>query len=191
MKIIINYDFVEALKDANQPYGTMKILRNNIYNHLKINFPVMLVTSIGLNATPERMANIPYVFVGSAIIFEGTQLLANYVSYKITNNDIYKLAAEIRLLKLSANLINNNISTDYNLLLQSEYYDHITKLSLDDKKTPIITSKKYILVPTYTYSGDIEDTSIEQEHVLGTKDYVLSVGTPRRVRKLVPVKSNI
>ncbi len=37
--------------------------------------------------------------------------------------------------------------------------------------------KKYILVPTYDYLGEIQSTSILQEHVVGSKIYVLSLGS--------------
>ena len=106
--------------------------------------------------------------------------------YKIAKADPYKVRSESRLTKLAKDFSDNYIDTDYELLLQSQYYDRTMKVSLNESKIPIITSKKYILVPTNSYSGEIID-----EHVLGTKEYVLSVGTPKKVRKLVPAKANI
>ena len=29
MKLVINYDFFNAIKDVNEPYGVLKVIRNN------------------------------------------------------------------------------------------------------------------------------------------------------------------
>ena len=34
------------------------------------------------------------------------------------------------------------------------------------------------------FKGDIKDTSIEQEHVVGSNDYILSLGSKKRQRQL-------
>jgi len=46
--------------------------------------------------------------------------------------------------------------------------------------------KKYINVPVYDSIGDIKTVSIEQEHIIGSKQYVLSLGSPNQVRSLAP-----
>ena len=43
---------------------------------------------------------------------------------------------------------------------------------------------KYILVPTYDFNNNIKNTSILQEHIVGTDKYVLSIGSPKKELKL-------
>ena len=45
------------------------------------------------------------------------------------------------------------------------------------------------MVPSYTFNGDIKDTSVLQEHIIGSKEYVLSLGSPKKVWK--PAYSNM
>ena len=191
MKIMINYDFVEALRNVNEPFGPMKVVRNNIYQHLKINYPLVLAFDTIYCTLRNRLDILPVMLGVNVLITEGIPIASAYMANKVVGGDLYKKMSELKLAKLVSEFNNNYISTDYYLLLQSEYYDHIMEVNTSDNKMPVIVSKKYVLVPTYTYSKDVEDTSIEQEHVLGTNDYVLSVGTPKKTRKLVLAKSNV
>ena len=36
------------------------------------------------------------------------------------------------------------------------------------------------MVPTYDFKGTVSETSMLQEHVVGTKSYVLTLGSPKR-----------
>ena len=191
MKIMINYDFVEALRNVNEPFGPMKVVRNNIYQHLKINYPLVFAFDTIYCTLGNRLDILPVMLGVNVLITEGIPIASAYMANKVVGGDLYKKMSELKLAKLVSEFNNNYISTDYYLLLQSEYYDHIMEVNTSDNKMPVIVSKKYVLVPTYTYSKDVEDTSIEQEHVLGTNDYVLSVGTPKKARKLVLAKSNV
>ena len=38
--------------------------------------------------------------------------------------------------------------------------------------------KKYISLPSYNYNGEITETLILQEHVIGSKEYILSINKP-------------
>ena len=185
MKIINDYDFSQALRDANEPFGPIKVFRNGIYSRLKFNYPLFLAFDAIYAMVSQDYQKLPGMLANQVIFTEEIYMLLGYLSKYFTKVDIFEAVAKARLLMLAENLNNNNISTDYDLLLKSQYYDHNMKISINENKIPIITSKKYIMVPTYNPYGDVEDTSIEQEHVLGTKEYVLSVGTPKKVRKLV------
>ena len=191
MKIMINYDFVEALRNVNEPFGPMKVVRNNIYQHLKINYPLVLAFDTIYCTLGNRLDILPVMLGVNVLITEGIPIASAYMANKVVGGDLYKKMSELKLAKLVSEFNNNYIFINYYLLLQSEYYDHIMEVNTSDNKMPVIVSKKYVLVPTYTYSKDVEDTSIEQEHVLGTNDYVLSVGTPKKARKLVLAKSNV
>ena len=110
------------------------------------------------------------------------------LSYLFANNvlggDRYAIDATSRLNTLVSQLNDLNVNTDYDLLLQSEHYETKYKIKLNEKKLPYLLESKYIMVPTYSYSGEIKDTSILQEHVVGSKEYVLSLGSPQKKLKL-------
>lgn len=57
------------------------------------------------------------------------------------------------------------------------------KVEVNKKQLPHIAEEKYILVPSYTYNGDTKDTSVLQGHIVGSKQYVLSLGSPKKVFK--------
>ena len=75
-----------------------------------------------------------------------------------------------------------NISTSYELLLDSENYKTEYKLKFDEAKIPYIKQDKYINIPVYN-DGDIKEVSLVQEHVIGSKSYSLSYGSPSKVLK--------
>lgn len=76
-----------------------------------------------------------------------------------------------------------NIFTSYDLLLKSKVYDKKYKVEMNKEQLLHIAEEKYILVPSYTYNGDTKDTSALQEHIVGSKQYVLSLGSPKKVLK--------
>ena len=73
-----------------------------------------------------------------------------------------------------------NVKTDYELLLESELYKKEYKIQVNEKKLPYIAESKYIMVPTHSFNGNMTETSILQEHVVGSKKYVLSLGSPKK-----------
>lgn len=190
MKIIINYDFIKELQNANKPFDPMKIVKNNIFTNYRLVLPLYITLDAIILARGDIQSLINNIGL-QAFLLKVPDFLAAITIYKETGYDPYKIKAESKLLKLADEFNNINVTTDYDLLLQSVYYDHIVRINLDENKVPIITSKKYVLVPAHSYSGDIEEVSIEQEHIIGNKEYILSVGTPQKARRLVSIKSSI
>ena len=83
-----------------------------------------------------------------------------------------------------------NVSTNYDLLLKSELYEKKYKIEFNESKIPSLMQEKYILVPSYSFSGEVLDTSIKQEHEVGTKRYVLSIGEPEKRYKMAFSNAN-
>ena len=94
--------------------------------------------------------------------------------------DHYKEDSSNNLKRLVSILKELNVDTTYELLKKSECYHKIYNLKLNEKKIPQIIESKYILLPSYDYKGDITNTSLLQEHVVGSKTYVLSLGKPSK-----------
>ena len=180
MKLVINYDFMEAVCNAREPFNAFKVVRNNKKKWKVVNLPLFVAFTF---IDPDRI-------VGNAIIISSYMVLevaSHMIVHSIVKEDTYYNEASYQLRNLVSQLGNLNISTDYELLLQSELYKKDRKLEL--KKNSHILESKYIMVPTYNFNGDVKDTSILQEHVIGSREYVLSLGSTTKVYKFADVKA--
>ena len=176
MKLVINYDFFNAVLDVNEGFTPMKIVRNN---------------KKGIVLGVPSFFTMNYVLIRSlpdSIKILGLQTLSffalNYVYKFYYGYDPYKEASIDRLRKLSYKLNDIFVNTDYDLLLKSEIIKKEHKIHLNEDKIPDLLENKYVLVPTYDFNGNIKNTSILQEHIVGSNEYVLSVGSPKKELKL-------
>lgn len=80
-----------------------------------------------------------------------------------------------------------DVNTTGDLLLDSYKYKTEYEIKRNEKNLPILEQRKYIMVPTKDTNGEV---SLLQEHIIGTGDYSLSYGSPKKVLKLVPNLSN-
>jgi len=176
MKIRINFDMVNAILNVNQKFGPFKVIRNNQKRWITVYLPFYLIFDIALL---RKVASIPICL----ILQYGHLLTAEIYYEEVYKRDIYK-EKSIEDLKRLAILFNDlNLKTSYDLLLSSELYDKKYKIQVSDNFLNL-KEEKYILVPTINYNGEIRDTSILQEHFIGTDDYVLSIGSPEKKLKL-------
>lgn len=83
-------------------------------------------------------------------------------------------------------LKNLNIETNIDLLLNAKVYNEKYQLKKDEKKGIIRT--RYINIPKYNYKKEQVITSIKEEHLLTTKEYLLSVGEPEKKDEVVYTK---
>ena len=184
MKLVINYDFVNAIKDVKEPIGPLKIIRNDKTRYI-ISGPLwfMLGNMMGYdykkNLTVMMMAYGLYTMSGL------------YISKKLMQSDLdaYGLRSKDRLTSLVRELRNINVETTYDKLIQGEYYEHKIKIHVNENKIPLLMDNKYVLISSFGFDGKEKDTSILQEHVVGSFDYVLSVGEPEKQYRRVLVKA--
>lgn len=181
MKLIINYDFIEAIRNVNEPLGPMKVVRN------KKRLLICLVPyDMTLNLLNQR--DLPTSICMTGLLF-GSLIASEIVVSNICKVDPYALKSSNHLKRLVPQLNSLNVSTDYDLLLKSELYESKYRICLNEDKLPQLMESKYILVQSYTFSGEIKETSILQEHSVGSKKYVLSIGSPKRQFKLARVNA--
>ena len=102
----------------------------------------------------------------------------------VINTDRYKNISEIDLKQLVTKLKDLNVNTSYDLLRKSELDDKEYRFRLNEHKLPELVESKFILVPSYNFDGEIKASHIEQEHVVGSKVYTLSIGSKRRQTEL-------
>lgn len=172
MKIIINYDFFKKICDVNEPLGPVKIYRND---------RKIIPLCMGLNSY-LCMYSIP-AYMCQSLLNAGGVIMIMWFLQCCLGYDVYAKQASDDLKKLVSQLKKLHVNTDYDLLLQSELYKKKYNIKLNENKIPCFLEQKYVLVPTYNYNGDIKETSILQEHVVGFKEYVLSIGSPKPVFK--------
>lgn len=173
MKLTINYDLMEKIVLAKKGFSLKKTLKTGIAL-----YPIAFALSV-----PTNLDDPKQMFTSSIIIMLYYYLLR--VQKVILLSSLIKEKSFGELVKLSNYLESLNISTSASLLLNSKVYDTLYKVELDDAKIPYLLQKKYIMVPAYDSNG-IGDISILQEHVIGSRDYVLSLGSPSKILKLAP-----
>ena len=188
MKIMINFDLINAVLDVNQGFSVKKIVRNKKRQWAIINYPIYIVLDVACSK-----GNIGYA-LGLLAFQTGITIIPEYLSGLIINHDIYKLRSEERLKKLIPKLQDNHLSISYQQLLKSELYERRYHFEFNKGKLPELMEEKYILVPCHNpYSCDHREreVSILQEHVIGSKEYILSIGTPSKQYKLSPVMGRV
>ena len=183
MRILINYDYINAIKNVNEKYTPFKVIRNNKVKWAKKNLPIyaaanMLITNFYIKITIALLGLQFFTLTG-----------CYFIIHSASNPDIYSVKSELALRDLVRKFKDVNVDTSFELLKQSELYDKKYEIKLNEKKLPEIIQSKYILVPTYDYLGSVKETSIVQKHIMGSKDYILSLGSPQKVLK--PALSNI
>ena len=181
MKLIVNYDLLNKIKESK----TGMNLQKNIINELRIqSFALSLGCVIDL-----LILGKPYVF--NNLLFCGMYFIPGFVMLNIIDKAFQvnnKRRANMELTLLSARLNNNlKINTNLDLIKESGVYKTEYKIIKNKDNIPVIKQDKYIMIPTYNGMGDITETSVLQEHNLGSKEYILSIGSPNKVLKLKPV----
>ena len=176
MNIVINYDFFKEVQNAKEKYGLLKVARNQKNTWMFYTLPTLISLDL-LTGTDvsELIETIPFQAL--------TILYLDYITHRI-GGDIYRSTAEKRLHLLLSELEQINISTSYDLLLETCLYAKKLSIKLSDIKLPYLLEEKYYYIPTYDSLGEVKDTSILQEHIIGSLDYVLSIGSPSPSLKL-------
>lgn len=177
MKLRINYDLIEAVKNVNEPFGPFKIVRNNKRKWIRYHFPLYF----SVNYIFQRDVFNAFFILG---IQFGLLIIPDFLTGTVMKIDIYSINSSNELKKLSSKLCDLNIDTNYDLLLKSYEYKRKYQIQINEQKLPELAEYKYILVPTYKYNGDIGETSLLQEHIVGSKIYTLSIGSPLKEFKL-------
>lgn len=186
MKLIINYDFFEEVLNARESLGPLKIVRNQKRTWAKFHLPIFTAIDLISWSVPETIVILGMQFC--------TITYLELIAQKLAKTDIYGARAVDNLKELAWALndltVKNglNLKTDYDLLLQSELYKKEYKIEVNENKIPYIAESKYIMIPTKGFNGTV-DTSILQQHVVGSKEYVLSLGSPKKEFKRSFVES--
>lgn len=173
MKIEINYDLLDKIKESKTGFSLNRTTK-----------PVILKTLIAssiytvLNITdPRPIDKLIHAIPVFVVLYALPVTIANI----IMKNRFKDLS--IKQLRILSKLLSDvNISTSYELLLDSNNYKTEYEFKLSEAKIPYIKQDKYINVPVYS-DGDIREVSLVQEHIIGSNKYSLSYGSPKKVLK--------
>lgn len=181
MKLTINYDLIKRIQEAKGEFVLQRCIERTFTDGL----PTFLISN-SLILTMGMLANIEPRIISETLIRANLGGIGFYLGSELLILEKFKKQlAELELLKLSLLLKDINVSTSYDLLLDTELYHTEYKLGNDENKFKGIIQNKYFDIPTYN-DGKIETTSVKQEHILGSKQYVLSTGSPNKQKVLKP-----
>ena len=193
MKLITDFDFIDTVKNAREGLHPLKVMRNNKEQYLQF---LPIYTSLALIA--QRYSDMDFRGVISYMLRSYGYLLSLEMLFDIiikninpNKKDMYAEKAIANLKKLVVMLKDINVTTTYDMLLESELYAKEYAFDCDDRIIPAVEIKKYIYVPSYGYDGREKITSILQEHTIGTKEYILSQDEPDKQLRRVLSKSQI
>ena len=175
MKITITDDFINIVKNINEPNTSLKIIRNN-KKVLEYTIPILFITNYTIEKELLELISILGIEVS---ILTGLLITINK-----KNNDIYKEKSEIEIKDLIIKFREINIYTNYNLIKSSFEYERKYNIELYKNIIPTVKETKYILVPSYNINDKIIDSPIKQEHILTTNNYELSPTSKNKELKL-------
>lgn len=186
MKLTINYDLIKRIQEAKGEFVLQRCIERTFTDGL----PTFLISN-SLILTMGMLANIETKTISETLILSNLGGIGFYLGGQLLIIEkLKKQIAKLELLELSLKLKEINVSTSYDLLLDTELYHTEYKLRNDENKFKGIIQNKYFDIPTYN-DGKIETTSVRQEHILGSKQYVLSTGSPNKQKVLKPAFNTI
>ena len=175
MKITINYDLIDKIRESKIGFSLKRDSRRTF-------MVVGLATLLGL---PKILS---YTNPGESFLFVlsfNTFLCCGHRGIEnIILRKLYIKYAIEDLKQLSKTLRGHYINTDYELLQNSYGYATNYSFILDDEKIPRLKQEKYIKIPVVDKDG-MREVSLVQEHLIGSKEYELSYGSPKKVLKPV------
>ena len=180
-KLMNNFDLMERVNEANGKFQLNKVLIAST------NFTVPFFAGFGLADSAIR-PNHQIAWLNnlaiSSCIFLGFAATRTLVDRK--NKDISQFFSYLDLTVLSNQLANIDVKTSADFLAEAEVVQTNYKPFFTNGK-PMINQNKYILVPTYDELGTVRETLLLQEHQFGSEEYILSVDSPVKLQKTIPV----
>ena len=169
MKIIINYDLIDKVREAKTGFSLHKYTR-----------------VVGFTNSITVPAIILGAQIGNTNAMDALELMLKTFSYSLFYNALQatvssffrKREATEELINLSTKLNCMCIETSSELLKGAYQYEVDYSVNFDSFP-PKLEQKKYIMVPVYNDWGNNE-RSLVQEHVIGTRDYALSYGESKK-----------
>lgn len=179
VKIRINYDLLDKIKDSKTG---LSLKREASWMKYQMGFGMLVTMPLNILLSQTSDANFIKETIKDILFLlfmYGVSDIAIDHFLKESNKNIAKL----KLILLLMELRSINIDTNYELLQNAYEYDSTYKFCKNDSKIPLLKEEKYIMVPVIK-DGEEKEISLVQEHVVGSKEYILSYGSPQKKLKL-------
>ena len=169
MKIIVNYDLIDKVREAKTGFSLHKYIKVvGLVNGMTV--PAMLLGA--------QIGGMPIIEMTDEILRNFLYSLWCNLGISFSFSFYRKEMSMEQLRELSAKLRNVCIETDSEMLKGTYKYDVEYKVNFESFP-PKIVQEKYMMVPVNNDWGNNE-RSVKQEHVIGTRDYALSYGEPEK-----------
>lgn len=176
MKIQINYDLLNKVTESKKGFSL-----NQISKYVSKCTLGSLVVDASLSLI---FLEPPEKFLFDSIFYLIFHTILG-TTVHISLSELCKRKSDRDLLLLALKLYQLDIITDLNLIKKSyAYHTDYKMINNNNKDIPILKQNKYIILPVYE-NGEESEVSILQEHIIGSKKYVLSIGEPEKQLKLV------
>jgi len=176
MKIRVNYDLLDKIRESKTG---VSLKRNDMNNGLVIGVSMLLDIPIIIASSEHLQAIVSALSITTLI----TLVLRSCENAALKQINIMLSINQLK--QLSAILRSHYINTDYELLQDAYQYESNYSFILDENKIPRLKQEKYIMVPIVDRDGKRE-VSLVQEHLVGSKAYELSYGSPSKAKVLKP-----
>lgn len=174
MKIKINYDVIDKIHVFNKGYDLKRVVALNTVSTIFTFFIISMFLDLG----PAGIGSIAGFSIWTSIDIFADKKMS--VSKSIAQDQLQDLVRDLKTIQVHTNLT---------ALQEAKVIKTNYKLKLDDQKKPFLKQNKYIQVSAYNGLGNQYEATLYQEHIIGTKDYDISVGEPEKKvqvkRKLV------
>ncbi len=177
MKLIINYDLVNEIRMANTGINLQRIKEKMIIYFGTVSFLDLSVLLTG--------GDLNHFNIFPGVLYAATMFTTPELILKRLNKEL----AEQRLSSLSSKLHSINVYTDPDMIKKARLYKTRYELKMNDNK-PVIKQNKYIMLPTTGYLNN-DEVSILQEHDMFSRDYILSIGEPKKKQNKVLAKKRL
>lgn len=175
MKLKINYDLLQKIKESNEGY-TLNKAAKRVALYTTVSSAIGVIDNIATQKPIEEF-----------IMEVATYLLAHSVltaSVMLATSNIFKKLSKTELEILSRQLKSLNLETNQELLMDTYKYKTEYEFKGGKHLFPSLEQRKYIMVPTLN-NGEVVLEQLVQEHTIGGKEYTLSMGAPKGTYKLV------
>ena len=174
MKIQINYDLMDKIREAKTGFN----LQYNFYKPLGYTAFYTALKLSSIMVVPKTVEELVIDVIGA---FGFYTLITAIPSVALLPLDRKRATESLKL--LSSRLKDINVNTNHELLLKSYNYKTEYKVKFNDYLLPYVEQNKYISVPTIE-NGEEKETSLLQEHIIGSRKYALSYGSPKEKKVL-------
>ena len=183
-KLEINFDLIDKTYEVQGKHKVRRWFRVNKFYDIAgaINPAIHLTLALTGLESPEVALTQSAIFTALNFgLWAGLDKTLEYIRTKVTGITPQQ-KAWFELFILSEVLRQTmNIDTSVENIMNAEVYHKKYKLSMDGK--PGIIRERYIDLPITNALGKEDSTSVKEEHLIGSKSYVLSLDKPAEQRQ--------